>query len=346
MTDMPDAFDALRADTTPIDPPAHVRARLRTDLTAYTTELERLMTEPTPASTSARRITADVTVQNTVTPYLCVAGAAAAIEFYVDAFGAVEHHRMVGDDGRIGHAEIVIGTSRLMLADEYPEADVLAPTTRGGTSTNFTLATTDAAMLDAMFSRALALGATELRPVEDQFYGHRQGTLRDPFGHQWSISSPIDDFDDDRYDANSRDAGFDIVRPEQPSPTSSSPDTQDHQVKVHVRGDLYYFTLQVPDVDRAKAFFGATLGWEFPDPQGGHIGNISAPPGGIAAGGAGAPAVLYFVVDDIEAVAARVRELGGTAAEPVHYESGWDVACTDDQGTPFHLSVPAPQYRG
>ena len=136
------------------------------------------MTETTPATPAAqptrRRVAADLTAAPTVTPYLCVDGAAAAIDFYVDAFGAVEHHRMVGDDGRIGHAEIVIGNSRIMLADEYPEAGVLAPTTRGGSSTNFNFATPDAATLDAIFTRALELGATELRPVADQFYGHRQ----------------------------------------------------------------------------------------------------------------------------------------------------------------------------
>jgi uncharacterized glyoxalase superfamily protein PhnB/predicted enzyme related to lactoylglutathione lyase len=343
-----DPFDALRADSTPVPPPAHVEQRLRAQLD---TELERLMTETTNHLTDhsqrAPRITADVTVQNTVTPYLCVAGAAAAIDFYVDAFGAVEHHRMVGDDGRIGHAEIVIGSSRIMLADEYPEAGVLSPTTRGGTSTNFTLAATDATMLDAMFSRALALGATELRPVEDQFYGHRQGTLRDPFGHQWSISSPIDGFDDDRYQANSRDAGFDVVRPDRPSPTSPtsrSHDTSDHQVdhqvKAHVRGDLYYFTLQVPDLARAQRFYSSVLGWDFATADNGHVTNITAPPGGIRQVDDPGGADLWFVVDDIHTAVAAVRSAGGTADEPVHYESGWSADCTDDQGVRFSLSVP------
>jgi len=168
-----DPFDALRADTAPIPPPTHVAERVRH---LVLTEQEYLMsqttspaTPPAESATTARRIPADLRMQNTVTPYLCVDGAAAAIDFYVDAFGAVEHHRMVGDDGRIGHAEIVIGNSRIMLADEYPEAGVLAPTTRGGTSTNFTLATPDTATLDAMFTSAFELGATELRPVTDQF---------------------------------------------------------------------------------------------------------------------------------------------------------------------------------
>ncbi|MCB1002126.1 MAG: VOC family protein [Acidimicrobiales bacterium] len=334
MTTAPDPFDALRADDTPITPPAPVVARVR-DL--LTTELERLMTDTTPATTTTgrRTVPADLHTVGTVQPYLCVDGAAAAIEFYVDAFGAVEHHRMVGGDGRIGHAEIVIGSSRLMLADEYPEAGVLAPTSRGGTSTNFTLQVTDAAMLDDMFTRALALGASELRPIADQPYGQRQGTLRDPFGHQWSISAPLADFDDSRYDASMRDAGFEVVRPQAPADAAGG-----HQYKHYDRGDLYYFTLQVPDLARAQRFYAAVLGWEFASPDHGHATNIAAPPGGVQQVDDPAGPQLWFVVDDIHVAVAAVRAAGGTADEPVFYESGWSADCTDDQGTRFSLSVP------
>lgn len=337
-TDAFDAFDALRADTTPIDPPAHVRARLRA---ALETELERPMTDPAPAPTPARRVAADVSVINTVQPYLTIAGAAAAIDFYVDAFGAVEHHRLVEADGRIGHAEIVIGDSRLAIADEYPDYDALSPLARGGTSVRFTVSVPDAEILESMFARALELGATLVRPIADQFHGHRTGALVDPFGHHWNIGTPIPGFGDDDYRAQSAGIGLTL---EQHAATPEATD-HDHQVKAYGPGDLYYFTLQVPDAARAKAFFGGVLGWEFPDPQGGHIGNISAPPGAVAPGEPGEAPLLYFVVDDIHAAAARVRELGGTAAEPVHYESGWDLACTDDQGTAFHLSVPSDRYR-
>jgi PhnB protein len=155
--------------------------------------------------------TPDLDVLNTVTPYLCVRDAAAAITFYKAAFGAVEHHRMVGDDGKIGHAEIVIGNSRLMMADEYPEIGVLAPPSRGGTSTSFTMSV---ASCDAVIDAAIAAGATLLRPIQDQFYGHRQGTIVDPFGHHWSIGSPIVGFDEDTYVANSKEAGFEVRRPD------------------------------------------------------------------------------------------------------------------------------------
>ncbi len=338
--DASDPFDALRADTTPIPPPAHAADRIRRLVLA---EQERLMTETTPTPRPApRRVAADLTAAPTVTPYLSVAGAAAAIDFYVDAFGAVELHRLVDDDGRIGHAELIIGASRLALADEYPEADALGPITRGGSATKFTISVPDRDTLDAMFGRALELGAVELRPIADQFYGHRQGMLVDPFGHQWSIGTPIPGFDDDQYRSRSREFGL-TLELTHPSPAHTDHEA-DHQVKHHEPGGLFYFTLPVADLGRAQAFFGAVLGWRFDDPGNGHVGNISAPPGGLEPTSEPTPPRLWFVVDDIDAAVARVRESGGTATDPVRHDSGWDSTCTDDQGTPFHLSVPAAMY--
>ncbi len=330
MSTTPDAFDALRADTSPIDPAPAFARRLHHDLL---TRLEQQMTEP------------DLDIVNSVTPYLVVDGAAAAIDFYVTAFGAVEHHRLVGDDGRVGHAELVIGNSRIMLADEYPEADAISPTTRGGSSTSFTFAVPD---VDVVFARALSLGATELRPVSDQFYGHRQGFLLDPWGHKWGISSPIAEFDDGEYAASSSAAGFEW-QPAEGARAHATADIgvdgeHDHQLKHYDQGDLYYFTLPTPDLAKAQAFYGAVLGWQFPDPGNGHVGNISAPPGSASGAEAGVTD-LYFVVDDIHAAVAVVRSHGGTADEPVHYDSGWAATCTDDQGVRFHLSVPADKYR-
>jgi predicted enzyme related to lactoylglutathione lyase len=116
-----------------------------------------------------------------------------------------------------------------------------------------------------------------------------------------------------------------------------------HQVKHHERGDLFYFTLPTKDLARAQAFYGAVLGWEFVDTGAGHVENIAAPPGGLHPDGPD-EVVLWFVVDDIHAGVAAVRAAGGTAQEPVLHDSGWDAECTDDQGTRFHLSVPAAKY--
>lgn len=127
---------------------------------------------------------------HSVTPYLLIRGASAAIDFYARAFGAVEGLRLTGPDGRIGHAEIRIGDSHLMLADEHPEMDFLGPQSRGGTSVTMHLYVADA---DAVFARAIAAGAKELRPLCDQFYGDRSGAVTDPWGHVWSIASRIED---------------------------------------------------------------------------------------------------------------------------------------------------------
>ncbi len=125
-----------------------------------------------------------------VTPYLSIRGAAAALEFYKKAFGATEIMRMPGPKGDIGHAEIRIGDSRIMLADEYPEIQFLSPASRGGTTVSIHLYVKD---VDAMVERALAAGAKLTRPVADQFYGDRTGSLEDPFGHMWHVATHKED---------------------------------------------------------------------------------------------------------------------------------------------------------
>jgi PhnB protein len=125
-----------------------------------------------------------------VTPYLSIRGAADAIEFYKKALGAAEVMRMPGPEGKLGHAEIRIGASRVMLSDEYPEMDFLGPQTRGGTSVHLHVYVRD---VDAVVERAVAAGAKLLRPVEDKFYGDRTGTLQDPFGHVWHVSTHVED---------------------------------------------------------------------------------------------------------------------------------------------------------
>lgn len=126
---------------------------------------------------------------HSVTPYLAIDGAAEAIDWYAKAFGAVEQFRME-HEGRIGHAEIRIGDSHVMLCDEFPDMDHLGPKTRGGATASFVIYVED---VDAMFRRAIEAGATESQPVADKPYGDRMGTLTDPFGHVWSIGTHIED---------------------------------------------------------------------------------------------------------------------------------------------------------
>ena len=127
---------------------------------------------------------------HTVTPYLLVKGAAEAIEFYKKAFGATELMRIGGGDSRIGHAEIKIGDSVVMLADEHPEMQYHGPKSIGGTPVSIMLYVED---VDAVAKQALASGAKELRAVENKFYGDRSGSFEDPFGHIWHVSTHIED---------------------------------------------------------------------------------------------------------------------------------------------------------
>jgi len=126
---------------------------------------------------------------HTVTPYLIVNAGAKALDFYARAFGAIERLR-IDAGGKIGHAEITIGDSCIMLADEHPEIGALGPTTVGGSPVSLHLYVED---VDAAVARAVAAGATLVRPVADQFYGDRSGTLKDPFGHQWTLSTHVED---------------------------------------------------------------------------------------------------------------------------------------------------------
>ena len=125
-----------------------------------------------------------------VTPYLCVDGAKAAIEFYSRVLGARERMHMPGPDGKIGHAELELGESLIMLSDEFPEMGVRSPKAVGGTPVMISVYVEDA---DAVVDAAVAAGATALRPVEDQFYGDRTGQFEDPFGHRWSIATHVED---------------------------------------------------------------------------------------------------------------------------------------------------------
>ncbi|HZN67861.1 MAG TPA: VOC family protein [Tepidisphaeraceae bacterium] len=127
---------------------------------------------------------------HTVTPYLIINGAAKALDFYKRAFGAEEVVRMEQPGGKIGHAEIRIGDSMIMLADEVPQMGHKSPAALGGTPVSILLYIED---VDARFKRAVAAGAKVQRPLENQFYGDRSATLQDPFGHVWTIATHVED---------------------------------------------------------------------------------------------------------------------------------------------------------
>lgn len=125
-----------------------------------------------------------------VTPYLFVKSAASAIDFYKNAFGATEIVRLAGPNGRIVHAEIKIGDSIVMLADENPQTGMMSPQTIGGFSVGLHVYVEN---VDAVIQKAVASGAKPLRPVKDQFYGDRSGSFLDPFGHMWTVATHVED---------------------------------------------------------------------------------------------------------------------------------------------------------
>jgi len=126
---------------------------------------------------------------HSVTPYLAIDGAAAALDFYRDALGAKELYRLPMGD-KVGHAEIQIGDSRVMLSDEWPDMGYLGPKKRGGTSVSLMIYLED---VDAAFERAIKAGAVVEKPVENQFWGDRTGSFVDPFGHKWTLATHVED---------------------------------------------------------------------------------------------------------------------------------------------------------
>jgi len=127
---------------------------------------------------------------HTVAPYLAIKNALSALEFYKKAFGAIETYKLIVPDGRLGHAEIRLGNSLIMLSDEFPEFGGKAPESLGGSPVSIHLYVED---VDAFAEKAVAAGARELKPVADQFYGDRSGQLQDPYGHLWWVATHKED---------------------------------------------------------------------------------------------------------------------------------------------------------
>lgn len=140
---------------------------------------------------------------HSITPYMVMHDAAAAIDFYKNVFGATELFRMDSPGGKIGHCEMMFGDSHIMLADEHPEMGALSPRSVGGTPVSLMLYIED---VDTVFKRAIAAGATELRPITDQFYGDRSGMISDPFGHIWTVATHVEDVPPEEMERRAKEA--------------------------------------------------------------------------------------------------------------------------------------------
>ena len=142
------------------------------------------------------------TTEQTLRAHMTVHDAKAAIAFYARAFGATETFRLTEPSGKVGHAEIQIGDSVIMLADEFPDMGHRGPKARGGTTVSLMVYLPD---VDAAFKRAIDAGATEKQPVRNQFYGDRSGTLEDPFGHQWTLGTHVEDVPEAEMESRMKD---------------------------------------------------------------------------------------------------------------------------------------------
>jgi uncharacterized glyoxalase superfamily protein PhnB len=300
-----DPFESLREPNIPLAPRPEFTAALRRRLSvalgaAREGQPMKEVREYTPARLRS------------LTPYLALSDAAAAIEWYAAVFGAeLLGEPIVMDDGSIGHAEMRIGDAVMMLAGEYPAEDHRSPLVLGGSSVAIQVYVPDS---DATYALAVERGATPLRPIGEH-YGARGGVLRDPFGHRWFVQTQLEVDDVPIEDAPGRRFG-----------------------------DVGYMTLRVPDAQRASRFYGALFGWTMhAGPEGFHIASIT-PPSGIQDGVETPETRVFFRVDDIDAVVARIRELGGEVLSVANHDSGGNAECRDDQGLRFDLFRPRAGY--
>ncbi|HTZ09657.1 MAG TPA: VOC family protein [Acidimicrobiales bacterium] len=313
---MPDPFESLRSPVVPVDPDPAFAATLRARVERGLHLPEGVIVSETTLAPHADVAPAPASAADVV-PYLVVADARRALAWYEEVLGArPQGEPILMDDGRIGHAELVLGRSQVYLADEPPpgdrSADVAAPRPGAPATVSLVVEVPD---VDAVVALALETGAALERPAADYPHG-RNAVVRDPFHHRWMVSSPAPA------------PGADRLR----------------------QGDVGYVSLWVPDVARAAAFFAAVLGWDYgpaSGPQGRRVVG-SAPHHGLWGGVPDSTLFLCFAVDDVDAAVARVRQAGGTAQAPVDEPYGRVAECTDDQGTPFAVftppaGVPAPR---
>lgn len=298
MTEPFSNFDALRRPAHAIEPDPAFAAGLKERL-----RVELLRDNTFPAERGEEMSTTEAPTQpRSLTPYLAVSDARAALDFYVEVLGATRRaDPIVMPDGRVGHAELAIGDSVLMLAEEFPEIGHTAATA-GGAGIRVEVSDVDGAA-----ARARERGAEVSVEEGDGAHG-RSVSLRDPFGQRWMLAQ-----------APPRDAsGARGVR----------------------HGEAGYFTFQVPDDNAAKDFYGAVLGWQFT--PGNVEGGWGVEGHGLTGGLWGGPGrqvgwKLMYAVDDLASALGRVRAHGGTAAEPERQPYGLSAECVDNQGIEFWL---------
>lgn len=298
---MPDAFEALRAPITPVDPDPAFAAALRAQIDRQLHQggtrmsVAQIVLDPPSAATPV------------VAPYLIVRDARGAIDWYTEALGArLRGAPLVMPEGRIGHAELDLGGGVVYLADESPVSRVAAP--RPGEPAAVSL-TAQVADVDAAVERAVAAGAELERRAADNPYG-RNAVIVDPFGHRWILSAEA---------ATS------------PAPAAGGGDIRE--------GDIAYSSLWVDDVGRARAFFGSVLGWTFSEQGDGRSLAVegATPRQGLWEEPTASTLFLCYAVPELSIAMARVRAAGGVVERIAEETYGRTADCVDDQGTRFAL---------
>jgi PhnB protein len=291
----------------------------------------RTMSTTTPATTDV-----STSIATGVTPYLTATDAVAALDWYAEAFGAVESFRVVGDDGRIGHAEFAIGDAVFMLSDEYPEMGVESPATLGGTPTAMHLSVTD---VDALYARAVAAGATAQAEPADQPHGARHGTLIDPFGHRWMLSQPLEAFDLATYAERAAGSAFEVVPAA--GGGASAPvggiwgvvSYRDALAGIRFLVDVFGFEEEVVVVgDDGATVVHSELRW----PHGGIVQAGTYEAGNHFMPEPGAPGGLYVITPDPHSVWERCQAAGVDVIRPPespHYDpDGMGFSVRDPEG--------------
>lgn len=283
------------------------------------------------------QMTSNSPTATAVTPYLCVHDAAAAIDFYTVGLGAVEVMRMTDDAGRIGHAEIAIGSVRLFLSDEHPEMDVLSPRTLGGSAMALHLEVAD---VDALFRAAVEAGAEKLSAPAEQPHGARHGTLRDPFGHRWMLSQQLEEVSPDELVRRMADVGFTLtVAESQPAGAGAggiwaAVNSTDPLAMIRFLVDVVGFEEQlvVPD-EEPGVVAHSQLQW----PEGGIVQVASAHrPGNVYSQRAVGEQLLYVVTADPLAIHARCVDAGveviAEPSSPEYDPDGINFSIRDHEG--------------
>lgn len=249
--------------------------------------------------------------------YLCISGASAAIDFYREAFGAKELWRLVEPGGKIGHAELQVGNTSFMISDEYPDYGSLSPKTIGGSSVRLHLDVTD---VDAFVERAIETGATLVRPIADQFYGDRSGQIADPFGYTWIVAThqrdvPVEEMQKE----------LDKWTQEQSAKDSAEAGsgTEPSAVRANFHTVTPYFTVHKPAelVDFVTEAFGAVEHFRTTGSAGGMHAEVSIGDSLVMIGGAEhiepKPTAIHLYVPDVDQAYERALKAGAKSLMPV-----------------------------